>query len=641
MENDSAPTKVIRFGPFTADFSSGELWKSGVRLKLRHQSFQVLEELLRRPREVVTREELQKKIWPDNTFVDFDHGLNAAVERLRRALLDSAETPKYIETLPRRGYRFVGEIAASASPSSADLSLPESQPSDSALSPISLTTAAEIVKPPFFKQATLWKAAAVVFATVLIALILAKGRHVPAASAAKPRIRSLAVLPLENLSGDPSQEYFADGMTDELTTMLAKNPSLRVISRTSAMQYKNVHRPLPEIARELGVEGILEGSAGRFGNRVHINVQMIYAATDTHLWAESYERDFSDVGSLQNELAQTIARGVGLTVSPQAPLPRHINPEAHDAYLLGRYKWFGDHLDESQQYFQKAIDLQPDYAAAWSGMADYYLGRAVEGEARPEDVLPLADAAAKKGVQFDDSLAEAHNTLAANYLAHWNVADAERESARALELNPGYAEGHHLRGYVLQALGRADEAVEEQRKAIGLDPFERPWELTYALMRAKHYDAGLAEARMRSQTQPDNADLHDALGSTYEYLHMDKEAVREWETSHRLLGEEAAARAVHNAFQRGGVKAVLEWNLSELRRKASRKYVSPLDVAGFYGCLGRKEETLRYLEESYRQREPFLIRVDSDPTFDFLHSDPRYQAIVKGMGLPVTQGLSQ
>ncbi len=283
------------------------------------------------------------------------------------------------------------------------------------------------------------------------------------------------MLPLENLSGDPAQDYFADGMTDELITILAKNSGLRVISRTSAMQYKKAHRPLPDIARELGVDGILEGSVGRFGGRVHVNVQLVHAPSDTHVWAESYDRDLSDVSALQNELARTIARQVGLTVSVSASPQRRISPEAHDAYLLGRYYWFAEDYKKSGQYFQKAIDLQPDYAAAWSGLADYYGAIAVTGQARPEAVMPQAEEAARRAVALDDSLPEAHNSLAAIYLFYrWDWERAERESARTVELNPNFAEGHHLRGYVLQTLNRTDEALQEQKKAMELDPFARP-----------------------------------------------------------------------------------------------------------------------------------------------------------------------
>jgi TolB-like protein len=485
------------------------------------------------------------------------------------------------------------------------------------------------------RKAALGLVGAIGIVAVLVGLDVGGVRQRLFAYGGEPRIRSLAVLPLENLSADPAQEYFADGMTDELITMLARNSGLRVISRTSAMQYRKVHRPLPDIARELGVDGFLEGSVGRTANRVHINVQLIFAPTDTHVWAESYDRDLSDVISLRNELAQTIARQVGTTASASSKPEKRISPEAHDAYLMGRYYWFAGDYERSRQYFQKAIDRQPDYAAAWSGLADSYAGKAVSGDARPEDVMPQGYDAARKAVALDDSLPEAHNTMAAFYLFYrWDWRRAERESGRAVELNPGFAEGHHLRGYVFQALNRTEEAVQEQKKAMELDPFARPWELAYALMRARQFDAALNEARLRAQAQPDNASLRQALSSAYWFKGMEKEAVREWETSVQLSSGKTFIPAVYQSFERGGFKAVLEWQLSDLRKKAAGKYVSPLELADIYACLKHKEEALHYLEQSYQERAPWLVRIQSAPNFDFLHSDPRYQAIVKKVGLP-------
>jgi tetratricopeptide (TPR) repeat protein len=340
--------------------------------------------------------------------------------------------------------------------------------------------------------------------------------------------------------------------------------------------------------------------------------------------------------SLQSELAQTIARQVGARASISSKPEKRISPEAHDAYLLGRYYWFADDgSGRSRQYFQKAIDLQPDYAAAWSGLADSYLGSAAGGEASPEEVLPQGDAAARKAVALDDSLAEAHNSMAAAYLIYrWDVQRTELESARAVELNPAFAEGHHLRGYVLQALNRTEEAVQEQRRAIELDPFARPWELVYALARAHQFDAALNEARLRSQAQPDNASLHYALGAAYWGKGMEKEAAEEWETSYQLAGETETARSIHQAFKNGGAKGVFEFQLSDdLRKKTAGKYVSPLELSDIYACLKRKEEALHYLEQSHQEHAPWLVRIQSNPDYDFLHSDPRYQTIVKKMGL--------
>lgn len=637
------PARLFEFDRFSLDCDRYELLRSGRPLKLEKIPMELLILLLEKEGRLVTRDEIVDRLWGKDVFLDTEHGINTAIRKIRNVLRDDPERPRFVQTVTGRGYRFVAPIKlipqerGNGSYKGAELAPPDAAQKQRDLQTPSAVPRSHHPVSDLARKAALVLVGAIGIAGILVGLNLRGVRQRWFARAGETRIHSLAVLPLENLSGDPAQEYFADGMTDELITMLARNSGLRVISRTSAMQYQKVHRPLPDIARELGVDSILEGSVSRTANRVHINVQLIFAPTDTHLWAESYDRDLSDVISLQSELAQTIARQVGVTASSASPkLEKRISPEAHDAYLMGRYYWFADDYEKSRQYFQKAIDQQPDYAAAWSGLADSYGGKAVSGETRPEDVMPQGDDAARKAVALDDSLPEAHNTMAAFYLVYrWDLQRAERESARALELNPGFAEGHHLRGYVLQALNRTDEAVQEQRKAIELDPFARPWELAYALMRARQFDAALTEARLRSQAQPDSASLREALAAAYWLKGREKEAAQEWEMSHQLAGDTKTARSIHLAFQRGGAKGVFEFQLSDdLQKKAAGKYVSPLELSDIYACLKRKEEALHYLEQSYRERAPWLVRIQSNPDYDFLHSDPRYQAIVKKMGLP-------
>ena len=636
--------RTALFGPYALDLRSGELRKFGMKVKMGEQAFQIVLMLVERPGEMVTREELRSKLWATDTFVDFDHGLNSAVQRLRDCLSDSAGKPRWIETVPRRGYRFVGQLEWSDGSASSEI-LPqtsgESQNRNSdgegeaqASGSVGISKGLERVKGHGGRIALL-----VVVALLLFLVAIPLVRRIQGRSSARQAqlIRSLAVLPLENLSGDPAQEYFADGMTDEVITMLAKNPSLRVISRTSVMQYKKVHRPLREIAQELGVDGILEGSVGRSGNRVHVTAQLIHAASDTHVWAESFDRDLSDVGSLQNELAQTIAKQVGATTSGPGIPARHINPEAHDAYLLGRYYWFAEagEYEKSRGYFQKAIDLQADYVAAWSGLADSYAASAMDGQFRPAAVMPKAEAAAKMALEMDDLNAEAHKSMAFIQLFYrWDWKAAERESARALELNPNFADGHHLRSYVLCSLNRMDEAVQEEKKTMELDPFAKPWVLSFALIRARQFDAALNEARLRSVAQPNNASLHYLLSYAYFFKGMEKESEEESERELQLAGEKNQLADQVQAYRHGGLPAVRAQNVDRLKRRAAKQYVSPSDFVHAYAELGRKEETIRYLEESYRERSPHLVFLQSDPNFDFLHSDPRYRNIVKKMGLP-------
>ena len=634
--------RTALFGPYALDLRSGELRKFGTKVKMGEQAFQILCLLLERPGEMVTREELRARLWADDTFVDFDHGLNSAIQRLRDCLSDSAEKPRWIETVPRRGYRFVGQLEWSDGSASSEI-LPqtsgESQNRNSdgegeaqASGSVGISEGLERVKGHGGRIALLVVAALFLF---LVAIPLV--RRIQGRSSARQAllIRSLAVLPLENLSGDPAQEYFADGMTDEVITMLAKNPSLRVISRTSVMQYKKVHRPLREIAQELGVDGILEGSVGRSGKQVHVTAQLIHAASDTHVWAESFDRDLSDVGSLQNELAQTIAKQVGATTSASGRPERRINPEAHDAYLLGKYYWFAHEYKKSRGYFQKAIDLQPDYAAAWSGLADYYIASAVAGEYPPEAVMPQGETAARKALELDDSLAEAHTAMAADYYFNrWDWPAAERESARAVDLNPGFAQAHRLRSYVLGSLNRTDEALQEQKKGMGLDPFATPHGLVAALIGARQFDAAVNEARLRLEAQPDSADLHDMLSQAYFYKGLEKEAEQENERALQLAGEKDLLAEHVQVYRRGGFRAVITWRIEVLKRRAAKQYVSPTNFADTYAQLGHREEAIRYLEESYRERSPDLVFVQNDPNFDFVHSDPRYRAIVNKMGLP-------
>jgi TolB-like protein len=447
-------------------------------------------------------------------------------------------------------------------------------------------------------------------------------------------IHSLAVLPLENLSGDPGQEYFADGMTDELTTMLAKDSTLRLVSRTSVMQYKGVHRPLREIARELGVDGVVEGSVERKADTVHMTLQLIQGPSDTHVWAESYDRSANDLVSLPDEAAMAIAKKTASAVSGRAPA-RYANPEAHDAYLHGRYLWYEGPNEEAGKYFKRAVALQPDYALAWAGLADYYAQGMVEGETDPRPNRAPLDAAAQRAVDLDDSLPEAHNSLcAAFFFGQWDMARADRECMRVIALDPKFAEAYHLRSKVLIAMNRNDEAIAAQKKAMELDPFARPWALAYVYWAAREYDAALAEVRQRLESDPHNAVTLGALAAVYRCKGMPAEAAQAWEDSLIADGNPADAASIKREFARGGYRAVLLWNLADLKKQSLKHYVSPVDLALQYAQLGMREETLSELEEGYRQHSPRLMWIQTDPAYDFVHADERYRSMVEGIGLP-------
>jgi len=669
------PIGIVKFAEFELDGRRYELRRGDRVLKLEKIPMELLTLFAESNGRLVSRDEIVEKIWGKDVFLDTEHGINTAIRKIRQVLGDDPEQPRFLQTVTGKGYRFIAP-AISIEDRISDRVINDRVINDriedrgngskesGEHAPVLTTSfaaaiqagneeigspsdneerAAQSVSPaaiPVLSRSR-WLAVALallVLAGAIVVFVKMNSSSIGGGRftrSAKPQIHSLAVLPLENLSGDPAQEYFADGMTDEVITMLAKNTGLRVVSRTSVMQYKKVHRPLADVARELGVDGILEGSVGRSGNRVHINAQLIYAPKDMHLWAESYDRDLNDLTSLQSDLAEDIARQVGLTTAAVGRPERHINPEAHDAYLLGRHYWFVSQYKKSREYFQKAIDLQPDYAAAWSGVADYYTASAVEGQITQEAAIAQAEPAARKAIELDDSLADAHHAVAAvYYFLRWDWNAAEKESARAIELNPHYSEIHHLRSYLFDTLNRTDESLQEERKSMELDPFARPFALALALLYAHQFDAALQEALARSEVQHNDATLVWIAGDVYVYKGMQAEGVQEWERALLLWGDKKSAAEMQRAFRRGGFRAVLDWNLNDVQRTATTKYVSPMEFAFCYARLRRKDETIRYLEKAYQEHTPFLVHLPHDPNFYFVHSDPRFQAIIKKMGLP-------
>jgi TolB-like protein/DNA-binding winged helix-turn-helix (wHTH) protein len=639
MEPAAPKIQRIAFDHFEVDLRSGELLKNGRRLHLQAQPFQLLALLLERPGEVVTREEICSKLWQADTFVDFDHSLGTAINKVREALGDSADRPRFVETLPRRGYRFIGKMEQSNGARG-----PEKAPSDvnanaamgsaeSGAGSGSAPAVQETGRPYSLKLAI---ALVVVSMSVLATVVFFRRSEGSHATAGPASITSIAVLPLQNLSGNPAQEYFADGMTDELTTQLARTKGLRVISRTSVMQYKDARRPLKDIARELGVDGILEGSVMTSGDQVRVTVQLVRAASDTHVWAQSYIRNLSDVLLLQQDLAEDVARQVNSAALPPKTSARRIAPEAHDAYLRGRYNWFTSDSNKTiRESFEKAIQLQPDYAAAYSGLADYYIAGSVSGVLDPKDALPKGAVIAQKALQLDDSTEEAHNTMAATYLFYkWDWKAAESEARRAIELNPNYAEGDHLYAYILLALNREDEAVESQRKAQELDPFARPWALGYVLDLAGRYQEAETEFRHRIEASPRNSSLHYQLASCYGLQGKKKESIEEFQEGLRLDGDEKRAAEVRSAFANGGYQGAQEWWIAQLKQAAKTGYVSPLDFAFAYARLGQDNEAFRWLEKAYDDHVPKLVFLQENSDLNPLRGDPRYEALIKRIGLP-------
>lgn len=621
----SSPTSsgIICFGEFEADLRSRELWRNGAKVRLPDQAFQVLVMLLERPGELITREEIKKRLWNAETFVDFDHGLNNAVNRLREALRDSAETPRFIETLPRRGYRFLGNLSG------------ERRPAFSAVSALGSRTN----QPRFLKenQRKLW-----IFATLLA---IAMGSSIVIKSllgrrGQSTRIRSLAVLPLQNLSGDPIQDYFADGMTDALITNLAKIGPLRVISRTSVMAYKSAHRPLREIARELNVDAVVEGSVVRVGNRVRVNAQLIQAVPEQHLWANNYERDVTDIIALQGDMARAIANEIQIQLTPQERAhllnTRRINSDAYNAYLMGRYfsdRGGADNLEKAVEFYEQAIRFDPNYAIAWAGLADAHQMLAVSGHARAEEETRRSRAAVERAIALDPDLAEAYASLGSiQAFVDWDWAAAEASTDKALALEPGNVSALRQAGLIAAALGRLEQSIRLHGRAVQLAPLDPRSQrgLGHMALCAGRLDEAITALDKSMQLNPEGAYIHADFAWVYlaqsHALDAMHEAEQEKNPELRLLGLVVANYAL-------GRKKESDTALAELKQKYTD--IAAFQVAQAYAFRGELDGAFKWLERAYVQRDGALLSVRYDPFLKNLHRDPRFAAFLMKMNLPI------
>lgn len=607
--------RFYRFGTFQLDVQSGELRRSGVKLRLPGQSFQVLVRLLERPGEVITRDELRRLLWPADTFVDFDEGLNAAVKKLRTTLGDSAENPRFVETLPRRGYRFLCPVTTVSAP-------PE----------VPLAAA------PGTRSWLRWAVAFLLVAAAVSAATVLWLRR----SAADVPIRSIAVLPLRNLSSDPEEKYFSEGLTDELITRLASLPGLRVISYTSALQYEDSHKPLSQIAKELNVEAVLEGSVLRAGGRVRITAQLIEASTDRHLWAASYEREQRDILTLQNEVTRDIADHIQLSLDPASrqrlAVAPPLDPQAHEDYLRGRYYWSrrtAADMNAAIRHFEQAIALDPNYARAYAGLADSYAMLAAYRLAPPDEVIPKARAAALKALELDEQLPEAHTSLAViaqNYDRDW--ATAEREYRRAIELDPNYATAHHWYAEFLAVQGRFDEAFAEIERARQLDPLsliigaDRGAILYYD----RQYDRSIEQFRAVLERDPGFPRAHFVVFPCVEKGDFDEAMayINRWKreedrTSNLML--------LTMVYARSGRRAQAQRALRELEEMSRHQEPDPVSLAEAYVALDRKQEAFASLQQAYAEHAASLINLKVSPYYDPLRSDPRFQELLRQMNL--------
>ena len=611
---------MLHFGAFELDARSGELYKSGHKIALRPQAAKVLIMLAGRPAQLVMREELKDEIWGPDTFVDFEHGLNLCIRQIRAALDDDADAPRYVETLPRRGYRFIAPVQSTNG---------HTEPSSAPRSRVSTRT-------------LVIGGVMVVVAILVAATYFLFGHKTP--GAAMPQITSLAVLPLVNLSGDADQEYFADGMTEELITNLSKIKALKVISRTSVMRYKGTKKPLPEIARELAVDGIIEGSVLRAGNRVRITAQLINAASDTHLWAGNFDRDLRDVLTLQNEVARAITQEIRVAVTPAEPdlaSARQVNPEAHELYLKGRYYWWkrqAPEMAKAIQAFEQAIAIDPNYAAAYAGLADAYSISIDNGFLPPEVGKVKAKSAALKAVALDDSLAEAHVALGLVYDNYdWDWARAEAEYRRAIALNPNSAVAQFIYAALLNELGRHEEAIAANRRALELDPLATRINahLALALYDARRYDEAIAASQKTLELEPGDPIGHMVLGQAYLEKGMHAQALVELEALSRAAGENAAccgplARAYAAAGKTDKARRLIDRWIAE----SKRGYKSPYVIAEGYVGLGNDDQVFAWLEKAYQQRDPQFSSGIVDPIWDRFRSDPRFIDLLRRVGIP-------
>jgi TolB-like protein/DNA-binding winged helix-turn-helix (wHTH) protein/Tfp pilus assembly protein PilF len=643
----------VRFGKFVIDPRSGEIHKNGRNIRLPEQPFRILLLLLERPGDVVTREELRLKLWPADTFVDFDHGLNNAISKIREVLGDSADTPRFVETLPRRGYRFIAPVDVEAhggAPAVAPVSAPAVD-GEAGLRP----AAGLVARLPLQRRIAAIATGGAVIAIVVILLALNLGglrdrlAAIVGAKQAAPftKIQSIAVLPLENLTGDPQQEYFVDGIHDELITQLAQVGSLKVISRTSVMRYKKDKPPLREIGRELGVEGVLEGTVRRAGDRLHVTTQLISVRDDRHIWAHSYERDLRGVSVLASEVARTVAQQLNVQLTPQEQAllsnAKPVDPATYTAYLKGKYfaqKVTNGGLHRAIEFFREAIDRDPGYAPAWAEMGDSYeflSGYGLRGDdLSKKDALLRAKAAVERALALDPTLGGPHQALGTMKLNEWDWEGAAAEFQRAHDLDPNYG----VNSFYLIMAGGFDGAVAAARRTVERDPLaysERLF-LGWTYFYARRYDESIAALKRAVELNPGIHHAHYELAWDFAMKSMFGEAISECDTSLALMRrtqpDDVAANECGWVYGLAGRhRQALE--IARQLEKSADKVENYTIVAHIYDAVGQRDNALEWLEKAYKNHDPWLPRQWTMPMVsDQLQADTRFQDLMRRTGNP-------
>ena len=625
----------FQVGPWLVQPSLNTISQNGTSTRVEPKVMEVLVCLSHRAGQPVGKEELLQTVWRD-TFVT-DDVLKRSISELRRVFEDDARESRVIETIPKRGYRLLAEVR------------PVNGHPQEAAGP----QAGEIQPPPSHPSSRKWTIGLSAFVIGLVcALLLAFnlaglrdrfGRKTQA-------INSLAVLPLQNLSGEPSQDYFADGMTEELITELSHLSSLRVISRTSIMRYKNANKPLPEIARELGVEGIIAGSVLRSGDQVRITVQLIYAPQDKNIWAQSYERDAKDVLALQSAVAGSIANEIRVQMKPgeqtELSSSRAVNLKAHEAYLQGRYhmqqaqnslfkkdkgKLNEEEAESAVKYFQQAIQADPNYAPPYIGVFEAWSA----SQLPPRDWMVRGRPMVLKALQLDDNLAAAHDSMGSILgFLDWNWGESEKEFQRAVQLAPSDADIHIDYSNLLFRLGRAQEGMREAELAQALDPKNERMADAYYLNR--QFDRAIELYHSRAQTMPSDFFPHYALSNMYALMGRQQEAIAEIQSMLTILEYKELAATVGREYRRSGFQQALKVYAKQLGEVYSHAtYIPTWYIASVYGFLGNRDQAFAWLEKAYKVRD----NVDSlaaDPQWDPLRSDPRFKDLLKRVGLPAS-----
>lgn len=642
------PTQLIfRFNSFELNNRVGELRKNGLRIRLQEQPFQVLSVLLETPGELVTREELCRRVWPQDTFVDFDHALNTAVKKIRAALSDDADAPRYVETVPRRGYRFIAPVSAPPA-SLAAKTAAESDDSSEHRRSLWIT---EIFSARVAIFALL---AAVVILGVMLQLGGFRGKSGSAAGwhAMDPERVMVAVLPFQNMSGDASQEYFSDGMTEETIAQLGRlnREHLGVIARTSAMKYKHAGKSVDEIGKELHVDYVMEGSVRREGQRVRIAAQLIRASDQSPRWSMNFDRNISDVISLQTEVASAIAGDIEKTLGNTAPMPAmapvQVVPEAYDAYLRGMEQTGFRSNEEFQRVratFEKGIKEDPACAMTWAGLASAYDQAGNGGFLAPREAFAKTKEAARRAIALDPNQPEAHVYLADALLTvDFDWGESEKEIKRALSLNPNDAIAHQWYGLFLVFKGKTDDGFTEMKRALTLDPLstERMVSLGVSALFAKRFSEASMYLKMAADMEPDLPVAHLYLGYVLDAQGKQEEALKEFAEVYRLRGETEAAATLRQTYPVAGYeaakKAALRQDIAFWKKTANQGYAPAYALARDYAQLGEKEETIAWLERAYEARDVHLLCVNDEQNlwFSSVRNEPGFQAIVKKIGYP-------